>query len=128
MITQAANLNHMDLKSVIDANPELSIDGWRYNSPNPNSPYYPEQFPTRRAMLLLPRYLEQIQTSCEYLRHFEIDKRSNSYGLKHQIEQWGLSVGLASYVTNGCAIAAGLLSRYAAVRERNSPNCRFKRL
>lgn len=120
----AHDLTHM--KRVLAQHPNLSIDGWRYESLRPDSEYSDEQFPRRRAMFMEPEYQEHVATALVYLAFFEISKKRGSYGLKHDIERWGRTEGLANYVTNGCAILAALMSGYKAVRQRNSPNCRLR--
>lgn len=113
------------LHNVLATNPDLSIDGWRDICDSPNCPYSPDRFPARRALLLAPDYVAMINTAREFIQRYGIYKRCNSYGLKHDIEKWGASVDMSPFVTNGCAIAAALLSGYTIVREKNTPNCRF---
>ena len=108
--------------------PDLGIDGFRHITPSGPYPSNDAEFAKRRAMLMEPKYLQHIDTACTYLCHFEIDKHASSYGLKHRMENWARENGMESYVTNGCAILAAVLSGYQLVRERNSPNCRFRRL
>jgi hypothetical protein len=116
------------IQHVLAQHPDLCIDGLRYVSTSSNSCYSDARFPERRAMFMKPEYLQQIVTACEYLNHFELDKRSGSYGLKHLMETWGRKNGLASYVTNGSAILAAILSGYQIVRTKYpSPNCTFRR-
>lgn len=119
-------LDRTHMKKVLDQHPDLSIDGWRYGNCKPDSLYGDTQFPSRRAMFMDMEYLSQIATAYEYFWHFDIHIKAGSYGLKHRIEKWGGAEGLEHYVTNGCAILAALMSGYEAVREPNSPNCRFK--
>ncbi len=83
-------------------------------------------------MFLKPKYLHQVETACEYLYHVhhsglcDMDQ-VGSYGLKHLMEDWGRKSGFADYVTNGCAILGAVLSNYAVIRERDSPNCSFRK-
>ena len=123
MTTQLARV-----KAVLEQHPDLSRDGFRFDIYASGSPYSNENFPENRAALLNPWHQEQIATVCEFLKQDEIRKRDGSYGLKHAIERWGNEAGLCGYITNGCAIVGALLSGYTVVREKNSPNCRFKKL
>jgi len=116
------------IQRVLAKHPDLCIDGLRYGSTSPNSCYTDARFPERRAMFLEPEYLPHIVTAYEYLNHFELYKRVGSYGLKHLMENWGRANGLASYVTNGCAILAAILAGYQILRTSYpSPNCTFRR-
>ncbi len=115
------------IQAVLDQQPALTVDGFRFNTGKGLYPNTDEELAERRAMLLQPEYLAYLDTAIEYFRHFEIDKKAGSYGLKHCIENWGYSVGLSHYVPNGCAILAASMSGYKIVRERNSPNCKFRR-
>ena len=81
-------------------------------------------------MFFQPEYLRQFRTACEYYHEFGLDKGVGSYGLKHRIERWGMTLergGLTGYVTNGCAIAAAVMCGYKTVRMKDSPNCGFKK-
>lgn len=113
---------------VLSKYPDLGIDGFRHITHRGPYPSNDAEFAERRALFLVPKYLQQIDTAYAYLQHFDIDKHTGSYGLKHWMERWGRENGMESYVTNGCAIVAAVLSGYQLVRERNSPNCRFRRL
>lgn len=123
----ANNIAPFRIEHALSQQPALCIGGFRHDTSSQNSPFSNENFPKYRAQFLEPEYLSQIDTACEYLRHFEIDKKSGSYGLKHLIERWGADVGLEPYIANGCAILAAILCGYKVVRIRNNPNCRFKR-
>ncbi len=115
-------------KIIFVTHPDLSIDGWRHNSGSLDCPYSSTRFPTRREMLLDSKFIAQISTAVEYIRHHGIGRRLNSYALKHYAESWGASVGMSQNVTNGCAILAALLAGYTPLREKNSPNCKFQRI
>jgi hypothetical protein len=116
------------LKSALAQHPDLGIDGFRHMTRRGPYPSNDAEFAERRAMFMEPEYLRQIDTAYEYLNHFDIDKHTGSYGLKHLMENWGRENGLESYVTNGCAILAAILAGYQIVRQRNSPNCTFRSL
>jgi hypothetical protein len=127
-----ANFEIDDLKRKLALHPDLCIDGLRYNCHRPASPYSDARFPERRSMFLKPNYLHQVETACEYLYHLHHSRLSDmeqigSYGLKHRIEDWGRKSGFADYVTNGCAILGAVLSGYALIHERDSPNCSFRK-
>ena len=111
--------------------PDLAISGFRHNTRHGPFPRTEADFAESRAMFFQPEYLRQIETSCAYYREFGIDKGFGSYGLKHRVERWGMKLehtGLTGYVTNGCAIIAAVLCGYKLIRERNSPNCRFRKI
>lgn len=116
------------IRRVLAQHPDLCIDGLRHKSTTPNFCYGDDRFPERRTLFMEPAYLRQIDTAYAYLNNFEIEKRTGSYGLKHRMENWGRENGLETYVTNGCAILAAILSGYQLVRDRYpSPNCTFRR-
>lgn len=125
-------MNSANVASVMQAlstQPELAVDGFRHVTRHGPFPPTEAEFAASRAKFLDERYLRQIETACAYYRGFGIDTRSGSYGLKHRVERWGASqAGLVGYVTNGCAIVAAVMCGYKVIREKNSPNCRFKKL
>ncbi len=115
-----------NVQKTLIALPDLCIDGFRHYTRRGAYPSTQEEFAKRRAMFLDPEYLSQIATACAYLNLFTIDRKDGSYGLKHTVERWGREAGMQRYVTNGCVILAASMSGYRIVRERNSPNCRFR--
>lgn len=119
-------LSIASVKQALSTLPDLTIDGFRHTTRSGPYPRTNEDFAERRAMFMQSTYLEQIDTACEYFNRFDIEKRNGSYSLKHQIERWGYSVGRSDFVANGCAILAAIMSGYKIVRERNSPNCKFR--
>lgn len=118
------DLTHM--MRVLDQHPDLSIDGWRYRNCKPGSVYGDKQFSVRRAMFMEMEYRIHVSTALEYFWRCRVPTWAESFWLKHEIERWGNTEGLAVYVTNGCAILAALMSGFEAVRSPDSPNCRFK--
>ena len=108
---------------MLDQNPDLSANGWRYKGSRHDPEMPEERFQQFRFALTTPDGIAQIETACQYLRQFGPSPRNGSYGLKHDIEYWGSDVGLEPYVSNGAAIVAAILCGYRIKRERNSPNC-----
>ena len=93
----------------------LSAEGWDADSPHPLAV---DQVATAIAYLTCGpvRALRSIPT--------RQPSAASSYGLKHQAERWGRSVGLAPYVANGALIAAALHLRIPMRRHRwRGPNC-----
>jgi hypothetical protein len=66
----------------------------------------------------------EIETAITFLLKCRKVKRAvvSSYYLKHAIEGWGKSVGLAPYVTNGAAIVAAHALGFTIARSGTSPN------
>jgi hypothetical protein len=122
------SIDPVRVEQALDTQPDLAIDGFRYTSHQGPFPETAAEFADRRAKFFDEDYRCQIATACAYYRLFGIDKGRGSYGLKHLVESWGHDkTGRTGYVTNGCAILAAVICGYALVRERNSPNCRFKK-
>ena len=123
--TQIVKLHPLNLKRQLDKHPDLCVFGFRYASVRTDYCVDTGVFAKYRANFLEPEYLRQVGITCKYLNRFDLDKRVDSYALKHRIERWGRGVDLSGYVSNGCAILGAILCDYSIVRERNSPNCGF---
>ncbi len=108
---------------VLERHPDLSANGYRYKGGRFETEISPEAFQAYRDALSSSSGLVQIETGCKYLGLFGPHPRNGSYGLKHDMERWGQSVGLAGYISNGAAIVAAILCGHGIERERNSPNC-----
>jgi hypothetical protein len=114
---------HDASRQVLEENPDLSANGFRFTESRFQPEMPPAEFERYREALVSPAGLKQIETACEYFGLFGPTPRNWSYGLKHDMERWGQSVGLAGYVSNGSAIVAAILCGYGIKREQNSPNC-----
>jgi hypothetical protein len=116
-------ISRAEVQQVLDQNPDLSANGWRYKGSRHDPEMLEERFQQFRFALTTPDGIAQIETACRYLHLHGPKTRNGSYGLKHDMERWGQSVGLAGYVSNGAAIVAAILCGHGIERERNSPNC-----
>jgi hypothetical protein len=120
----ASQISPAVVQQVLNENPDLSANGFRFKGSRFETEMSPEEFDRYRVQLVSQRSLEEIATTCEYLKHLGIQR--GSYGLKHDVENWGRDHGMSGYVSNGSAIVGAILSGYKVVRERNSPNCTFR--
>ena len=118
------HFDHQALRQAVNANLYLCANGWRYQSSRFDPEMSSQDFARYRADLLSQRSVQGVFTTCEYLKHHGIQR--GSYGLKHDVENWGRNHGMSGYVSNGSAIVGAILSGYKVVRERNSPNCTFR--
>jgi len=113
------------INQVLTTLPDLSSNGFHFYDRGTPHPATGKEFEEMRSDLLKDFRIEEIQTACDYLQLFPIER--GSYGLKHDIERWGYKVGKAGYVCNGATIVAAILCGYSIVREPNSPNCKFSK-
>jgi len=109
--------------------PDLTMNGFSFSDRGKPCPATDLELLVWRFDLLSPHRVPEIQTACDYIRQFPIEDQQpvDSYALKHRAERWGRTVGKEGYVCNGAAIVAAILCGYPIIREKNSPNCKFKR-
>ena len=97
----------VDVHSVLAALPDLGYHG--FGSPPPAR---------------LDEFTREVAAACQWLKapgRSRVLERHGSYRVKHLVER-----SAQTYISNGAAVVAAVLSGFEPVRSRFGPNCRFK--
>lgn len=105
---------------IMGKHPSLSAFGWNYPG------YASATFEKERSKMQTDDFVKQVATALFFIGTKYLENH-NSYQLKHWAERWGAEKGLAPYVSNGAFIVAALMFDYEPKREKDGPNCTFRR-
>lgn len=106
MMPRIMNPTRTAIRRILKAQPNLTYHGFEG--------LRVDGFADRRAQLLSPDTLVQVEACIAYLGHIRKTvgvsrKAPQSYALKHRVEEWSGATGGVSYVSNGTFILAALV-------------------
>lgn len=124
-------ISEADLDRVVTSNPELGDTGFRYNSHWQRDMSKEERLQAFEAERnRLKGNYKEFSLCCEWLEGCDsrktVNKKFESYGLKHYVERWARRRGINdNYVSNGAFIAAAIHMGFNHEPIFDSPNAYF---
>jgi hypothetical protein len=113
-------------KTILE-NPAITADGYGIICPEPST-FEERMEEVKKSRAELADYGPAFHKCLEWLEtHASFNRKSNSYGLKHQVERYFRDKGESVYVPNGVFILAALSKGYSIESQvAGSPNVMFR--
>jgi|GEM_PF-2874303 hypothetical protein len=112
-----------------------NLGEWGMNCPTLQVDFISDRESLIKTMGNNDSFVDSIQTCCNWLDSHNIDymlkrnKGRNSYGFKHDVEDWSENFRASYvYVSNGAFIISAIIHGYVPLQMDQSPNCKFKKV